>query len=98
MDDLHADLDALGAPAQPSSSGHAALLPLAGGAVHLEGGFWGERQLRNREVTIPHGIEMLEEWGSLDNLRLAAGAAGPAGRSGKSGKSGKSGSSGMASS
>lgn len=69
MDNLHA----LGAPVQPSSTHHAALLPLAGGSVHLEGGFWGERQLRNREVTIPHGIEMLEEWGSLDNLRLAAG-------------------------
>jgi len=51
------------------------VLPLDGGALSLDGGFWGHRQLRNREVTIPHGMQMLDERGSLDNLRLAAGKA-----------------------
>ncbi|MDA8300793.1 MAG: glycoside hydrolase family 127 protein [Actinomycetota bacterium] len=41
--------------------------------MRLGDGFWRDRQVRNREVTIPHGIEMLEEWGSLNNLRMAAG-------------------------
>ncbi|MGH9107747.1 MAG: glycoside hydrolase family 127 protein [Acidimicrobiales bacterium] len=63
----------LGGPIEPRSSLHSVLRPLPGRAVRLQGGFWGERQQLNREVTIPHGIEMLEEWGSLDNLRVAAG-------------------------
>jgi DUF1680 family protein len=61
-----------GAPVQPVSSQHAALVPLGGGSVRFGEGFWRDRQARNREVTIPHGIEMLEQWGSLDNLRMAA--------------------------
>ena len=64
---------ASGAPVEPVSSEHAALRPLEGGSLRFKEGFWHERQVRNREVTIPHGIEMLEEWGSLGNLRLAAG-------------------------
>jgi len=64
--------DRLGGPVEPRLSDHLALRPLRGGELRLDGGFWGERQLRNREVTIPHGIEMLSEWGPLDNLRAAA--------------------------
>ena len=63
----------LGGPVQPRSAQHLAVRPLDGGAVRLEPGFWGRRQLLNREVTIPHGARMLQERGSLDNLRLAAG-------------------------
>ncbi|HXW81418.1 MAG TPA: beta-L-arabinofuranosidase domain-containing protein [Acidimicrobiales bacterium] len=66
----------LAGPVQPTAGSHVALRPLDGGAVRLSGGFWGERQALNREVTIPHGIRMLEEWGSLDNLRAAAGQGG----------------------
>jgi hypothetical protein len=47
--------------------------------VRLTGGFWGHYQDLNRRVTIPHGLTMLAETGSLTNLRLAADAlrAGP---------------------
>jgi hypothetical protein len=43
--------------------------------VRLDGGFWGTYQRLNAEVTIPHGIDMLEETGSMQNLRVAAGLA-----------------------
>lgn len=65
----------LGGPVQPGLARVIRLQPLEGGALKLHGGFWGQRQALNREVTIPHGMEMLEEWGSLDNLRTAAGLA-----------------------
>jgi hypothetical protein len=39
----------------------------------LRDGFWGRYQALNGEATIPHGMAMLEETGSLDNLRIAAG-------------------------
>ena len=41
--------------------------------MRIEGGFWGRYQTLNREATIPHGMRMLEESGSLENLRIAAG-------------------------
>ena len=62
-------------PLAPSKAAHLRLRPLTGGAISLRGGFWGRRQVLNREVTIPHGMQMLEEAGNLDNLRLAAGLA-----------------------
>ena len=65
----------VGSPVEPRSYDHVAVRPLGGGSVRLEGGFWGERQELNRDVTIPHGTEMLEQWGSLDNLRAAAAGA-----------------------
>jgi hypothetical protein len=40
--------------------------------VRFTGGFWGHYQDLNRRVTIPHGLHMLAETGSLTNLRLAA--------------------------
>ena len=46
-------------------------LPLE--AVRLSGGFWAARQETNRRVTIPHGYRMLEQVGTLDNFRVAAG-------------------------
>lgn len=39
----------------------------------IEGGFWGNRLGVNREATIPHGFEQLEQAGNFHNLRLAAG-------------------------
>jgi hypothetical protein len=58
----------------PGQAARAVLRPLRDG-VRLDGGFWGGYQRLNAEVTIPHGIEMLEETGSLQNLRVAAGLA-----------------------
>ena len=60
-------------PLMPRRGDHVRLRPMSGGSVRLRGGFWGSRQLLNREVTIPHGMRMLEESGSLENLRVAAG-------------------------
>ncbi|HEY6498935.1 MAG TPA: beta-L-arabinofuranosidase domain-containing protein [Streptosporangiaceae bacterium] len=61
-------------PVVPGAPGRLALRPLAGG-MRLDGGFWGGYQALNAEVTIPHGMAMLEETGSLQNLRVAAGLA-----------------------
>jgi DUF1680 family protein len=47
------------------------MLPLE--AVTLTGGFWARWQDINRRVSLPHGLQMLEQAGNLDNLRLAAG-------------------------
>jgi uncharacterized protein len=41
--------------------------------VRFTGGFWGHYQDLNRRVTIPHGMRMLVETGSLENFRRAAG-------------------------
>ncbi|MDX1523199.1 MAG: glycoside hydrolase family 127 protein, partial [Anaerolineae bacterium] len=49
------------------------LLPLT--AVRLTGGFWADRQVLNRQVSLNHGHRMLEEVGNFHNLRLAAGLA-----------------------
>ena len=60
-------------PVMPVSQQQLALRPITDGTVALTGGFWGDRQRQNREVTIPHGIRMLESSGALENLRIAAG-------------------------
>lgn len=39
----------------------------------LDPGFWQQRQTVNRQVSLRHGGRMLEESGTLDNFRLAAG-------------------------
>ena len=52
------------------------LHPITPGAVRLSSGFWGDRQLQNRHVTIPYGMKMMEETGTLENFRLAAGRSG----------------------
>ncbi|HTW99773.1 MAG TPA: beta-L-arabinofuranosidase domain-containing protein [Acidimicrobiales bacterium] len=61
-------------PVVPVSGRVLELQPLVHGSVELAGGFWGHRQRQNREVTIPYAMSMLEETGTLENLRLAAGA------------------------
>jgi DUF1680 family protein len=50
------------------------LQPITQGSVGIDGGFWGARRASNREVTIPYGMHMLEESGTLENFRIAAGA------------------------
>ncbi|GAA4684325.1 hypothetical protein Prum_064860 [Phytohabitans rumicis] len=49
-----------------------ALRPLGLDQVRLSGGFWGERQERNANATIPHAHEWLDKTGWLGNFRLAA--------------------------
>lgn len=46
-------------------------LPLE--SVRLTGGFWAARQDLNRRVTLRHGLQMIEQVGTLDNFRVAAG-------------------------
>lgn len=46
--------------------------PIARGRLRLSEGLWAERQQRNRDVTIPHGIRMLRESGVMANLEEAA--------------------------
>jgi uncharacterized protein len=48
-------------------------LPLPVDAVRLEDAFWAPRLRRNREVTIPTQLELLETTGRLANFRRAAG-------------------------
>jgi uncharacterized protein len=57
----------------PVSEQHLAVHPISPGTVKLTAGFWRDRQRQNREVTIPHGIQMLESSGTMENLRIAAG-------------------------
>ncbi len=61
-------------PVAPVATERLALLPLARGQVVLGDGFWSARQQTNRTVTIPYGIAMLEQSGTLENLRIAAGS------------------------
>ena len=42
-------------------------------AVRITSGLWATRRFTNHEISLPHGCRMLEEVGSLENLRLAAG-------------------------
>jgi DUF1680 family protein len=52
--------------------------PLGLHEVTLTGGFWGQWQRQNREVTTPHALAWLERDGSVDNLRrLGQGDPGP---------------------
>lgn len=47
--------------------------PIGRNRVRLEDGLFEEWRLRNRNVTIPHGIANLEQAGNLENLRRLAG-------------------------
>jgi DUF1680 family protein len=71
-----ADRRAVASVVRPSAGALGTLRPLGAAQVHLDGGFWGDRQAINRTRTIPHGFAQLEAAGTLDNLRLAAGAQG----------------------
>jgi uncharacterized protein len=65
-------LSADAGPVAPATLDRLALRPVGHGGVRIDGGFWGHYQALNRHTTIPHAIRMLEETGSLHNLRLAA--------------------------
>jgi DUF1680 family protein len=55
-----------------------AVHPLGLDQVRLTGGFFGDWQRANRDVTAPHALSWLEKDGSVDNLRrIGAGQPGP---------------------
>jgi len=65
-------------PVSPVSGHQLAVTPLGLHEVTLTGGFWGQWQRQNREVTTPHALAWLERDGSVDNLRrLGQGDPGP---------------------
>ncbi|MGA2527935.1 MAG: beta-L-arabinofuranosidase domain-containing protein [Acidimicrobiales bacterium] len=61
-------------PVKPIEQKMLALHPIVDGAVEIVDGFWGARQRVNREVTIPYGMRMLQETGSIENFRIASGS------------------------
>ena len=61
---------------QPSPAAKSRLRPIDAAGISVPDGFWAERLRLNRERTIPHGFDQLRRAGTLDNLRLAAGATG----------------------
>jgi uncharacterized protein len=65
-------------PVSPLATERLALHPLGLDHVVLAGGFFGEWQRRNREVTTPHALEWLERAGNVDNLRRAGSGHQPA--------------------
>jgi uncharacterized protein len=56
-----------------SSSPFARWRSLPVGSVSLRDGFWLRRQIDNRTITLRKGYSMLDKFGNLENLRLAAG-------------------------
>jgi len=65
-------------PCAPRTEEHLVLRPLGIDQVGITGGFWGDWQDRNREVTTPHALKWLERDGAMDNLRrIGAGDGGP---------------------
>jgi DUF1680 family protein len=59
---------------RPRPEAAVTLRPASG--ARIEGGFWGERQRVNRDVTIPLGGERIRESGAFANLEAAARGAG----------------------
>jgi uncharacterized protein len=60
-------------PVNTAHSPHARWRTLSLGSVTLQGGFWSQWQALNRQTTLEHGFQMLEQAGNLNNLRVAAG-------------------------
>jgi len=56
-------------PVRPRSTSHVALHPLGLDEVRITGGFWGDWQRDNRDVSVPHAARWLERDGTVDNLR-----------------------------
>jgi hypothetical protein len=59
----------------PTASARVRLSPIDARGVVIEDGFLADRQRLNREVTLLHGAEQLEQAGTLENFRIAAGRA-----------------------
>jgi uncharacterized protein len=67
-----ASVQTIGSCVEPTESARVALRPVDSRGVVIREGLLAERQLVNREVTLPRGAEELERAGTLDNLRMAA--------------------------
>lgn len=65
-------------PVSPTSTARLAVQPLGLDQVEITGGFFGDWQRRNRDVTTPHALAWLERDGSVDNLRQLAHESPPA--------------------
>jgi uncharacterized protein len=61
---------------RPSAAAKSELRPVRADEVVVQSGFWASLLTLNREKTIPHGYGQLRDAGTLDNLRVAAGASG----------------------
>ena len=59
-------------PVEPSAGARARVRPVGAGDAIIRDGFWGLRQERNREVSLPIGARRLREAGNLDDLHLAS--------------------------
>lgn len=59
----------------PTAAAHVHLRPVDARGVAIHDGLLAERQRLNREVTLLCGAEQLEQAGTLDNFRIAAGRA-----------------------
>lgn len=59
-------------PTQPRRRDLLRVEPISRGHLRISGGLWAERQQRNRDVTISHGIRMLQESNVIANLEVAA--------------------------
>lgn len=60
-------------PLDVSRSPHARYQTLGFKDVTINPGFWADRQTVSRNESLSHAFKMLEEWGNLSNLRIAAG-------------------------
>jgi DUF1680 family protein len=60
-------------PVDSSLSPNSVLRTVPYSAVRIKNGFWADRQITNRQVSLKHGYEMLEKAGNFHNLRMAAG-------------------------
>lgn len=63
----------------PAAPKRGALRPVALDDVVIDGGFWGERQVRNRERTLPHIDHWLQRMGWLDAFTTTGRAVGARG-------------------
>ena len=59
-------------PVDPQSNTRLLPLPLSGLTLDAAG-WWGDQQVRNREITLPYGLEALETAGNIDNFRRVLG-------------------------
>ncbi len=59
-------------PVRPTAGARTAVRPVGYGDAEITGGFWGARQTRNREISIPIGSRRLRDAGNLENLRLGS--------------------------
>jgi hypothetical protein len=60
-------------PVDTSKSPHSVLKTVPYHAVRIMEGFWANRQVINRTISLKHGYEMLKKAGNFHNLSMAAG-------------------------